>query len=647
MWGVRDLSAIEVKQRIVESAMRQMVDPGLSLFTLDELYSDPQKETFQVLHLKDGRVFERYSKAQLVGEKCVGRVWSYRDITARKQAEEQLERLSNEYKAVLNSLGEGVHWLGRDGRIKFENAIATKMLGYEASELLGEPAHTIVHHTRADGTPYPIADCPVYATLKDGVIRHVKDEVFWRKDGTSFPVEYTSTPIHDENGRHAGAVVIFTDVTESRRAQAQIEENRQLLDSVLKNSVDGIVAYEAIRDKQGDLMDFRFLLINPAAERLLGRPAEEVVGLGLLDTFPDIVLDGLFEAFVRIITTGVTLDFEYSTVRSGDLRWYRVAGVKLGDGLVMSYSDITERKRSEAEMEKMHKQLLDTSRQAGMAEVATSVLHNVGNVLNSVNVSSSLVSNLVKKSKAANLSKVVAMLNDHAADLGAYLAADPKGKQLPAYLGQLAEHLVGEQSAVLKELNLLHENIEHIKEIVFMQQSYARISGVVETVKITDLVEDALRMNLGALQRHGVEVVREYEDIPPVDLEKHKVLQILVNLVRNAKYACDEGLRPDKQITMRVTQNNNRVQIAVIDNGVGIPEENLVRIFSHGFTTRKEGHGFGLHSAVLTAMELGGSLRVQSDGPGKGATFTLELPCKPHQNSAASETPTKTEGTNP
>ena len=204
---------------------------------------------------------------------------------------------------------------------------------------------------------------------------------------------------------------------------------------------------------------------------------------------------------------------------------------------------------------------------------------------------------------------------------------------MPGYLGQLAEHLVGEQNTALKELNLLHENIEHIKDIVVMQQSYAKISGMVETVKITDLVEDALRLNLGALQRHGVEVVREFEDVPSIDVEKHKILQILVNLVRNAKYACDESLRIDKQMTLRVTKSDGQVKIAIADNGIGIPAENLIRIFNHGFTTRKDGHGFGLHSAVLTAMELGGSLRVHSDGPGKGATFTLELPYKPHKDS--------------
>jgi signal transduction histidine kinase len=131
--------------------------------------------------------------------------------------------------------------------------------------------------------------------------------------------------------------------------------------------------------------------------------------------------------------------------------------------------------------------------------------------------------------------------------------------------------------------------------------------------------------------RHGVEVRREFEEVPLMDVEKHKILQILVNLVRNAKYACDESVRMDKLMTLRVTRNDDLIKIAVIDNGIGIPPENLTRIFNHGFTTRKDGHGFGLHSAVLAAMEMGGSLKVHSDGVDQGASFTLEIPFKPHE----------------
>jgi signal transduction histidine kinase len=159
-----------------------------------------------------------------------------------------------------------------------------------------------------------------------------------------------------------------------------------------------------------------------------------------------------------------------------------------------------------------------------------------------------------------------------------------------------------------------------------MQQSYAKISGVTETVQVSELVEDALRMNASGLDRHDIEAISEFEAVPPITVEKHKVLQILVNLIRNAKRACDESGRPDKRLTVRVINGDDRVRIAVIDNGIGIPPENLMRIFSHGFTTRKDGHGFGLHSGALAARELGGVLNVRSEGAGQGAMFVLELP---------------------
>jgi signal transduction histidine kinase len=217
-------------------------------------------------------------------------------------------------------------------------------------------------------------------------------------------------------------------------------------------------------------------------------------------------------------------------------------------------------------------------------------------------------------------------MQQHERDLGTFFAHDPRGRQLPAYLASLSDHLLAGQQAAVREMELLQGNIEHIKEIVSMQQSYAKVSGVKESVQISALVEDSLRMNLGALSRHGVDLKREYEDVPLMEVEKHKILQILVNLIRNAKYACDDTNEPDKRITVRIARHGKHVEVSVIDNGIGIPAENLTRIFNHGFTTRDSGHGFGLHSGALAAKEMGGFLTAHSDGTGCGATFTLGLP---------------------
>lgn len=288
--------------------------------------------------------------------------------------------------------------------------------------------------------------------------------------------------------------------------------------------------------------------------------------------------------------------------------------------------EIAERKQAQIDLQQAQSQLLDASRRAGMAEVATNVLHNVGNVLNSVNVSAGLVAECVQNSKAMELGLVVTLLKEHEGDLANFIANDARGKHLPLYLAQLSECVRAERDTTLHEVDSLRANIDHIKDIVTMQQNYAKVSGVKELVSPLDLVEDSLRMNAGALTRHKVSVIREFEQVPQLNLDKHKVMQILVNLVRNAKYACDESPQEEKWIKIRIANDNGYVKISVTDNGVGIPPENLTRIFIHGFTTRAEGHGFGLHSGALAARELGGSLNAHSAGLGMGATFTLKLP---------------------
>ena len=293
-------------------------------------------------------------------------------------------------------------------------------------------------------------------------------------------------------------------------------------------------------------------------------------------------------------------------------------------------AEVAERKRIATQMEATYNELLTASREAGMSEVASNVLHNVGNVLNSVNISASVVADHLARFRVGSLSRVASLLREHSKDLPQFLANDPRGKQLPAFLIELSEHLVNEQTSIISEMSFVKKKIEHIKDIVAMQQNYARVAGLTETVKITDLVEDAIQMNLDALARHDIKIVRDFDhSVPEITVEKHKVLQVLVNLVRNAKYACDESGNPEKLMTVRVSNAENRVQISVIDNGIGIPPENLTKIFIHGFTTKKEGHGFGLHSGALAAKDMGGVLRAQSAGVGKGAHFTLELPNRP------------------
>lgn len=325
--------------------------------------------------------------------------------------------------------------------------------------------------------------------------------------------------------------------------------------------------------------------------------------------------------------------FEKVTWPDGRQTWARTSKLPLRDergeniGTFGLSEDVTEAKQREEALEQARREVIDASRMAGMADMATGVLHNVGNVLNSLNVSSNVIAAGLRQSKLSSLSRVSALLDEHAGGLQAFLNEDPKGRMIPDFLRSLARHAAEENARLLAEIESLQKHIDHIKEIVSMQQAYATMAGVVETLDASSLMEDALRMNSAALVRHEVNVLRDYQPAPAVVAERGKVLQILVNLIRNAKYAVDEGRATDKAITLRVEPcETGMVRLIVQDNGVGIPPGNLTRIFTHGFTTRAHGHGFGLHSSSLAAKEMRGSLTAASDGLNTGATFVLELP---------------------
>jgi two-component system, NtrC family, sensor kinase len=294
-------------------------------------------------------------------------------------------------------------------------------------------------------------------------------------------------------------------------------------------------------------------------------------------------------------------------------------------------AEIARRELAQSEKEKTHQELLKVSRAAGMSEVATGVLHNVGNVLNSINISASIVAEHLNDFNIANIGRAADLMRDHAADIGSFMVNDPKGQQLPDYLAQLASHLSAEQSLLLKEINFVKMKIEHVKEIVAAQQNYGKIMGVEEPVKVEDLIQDVFRIHATELAQHEVKIRYEFQPgLPKLLMDKHKVMQILLNLLSNAKHAVVDSECNDKQVTVRASNGDGRLHITMTDNGVGISPANLRKVFTHGFTTRKNGgHGFGLHSGALAAKEMGGALRAQSDGPGKGATFTLEMPFKP------------------
>ena len=414
---------------------------------------------------------------------------------------------------------------------------------------------------------------------------------------------------------------------EIHTSDSALRLSRQKFETLV-NSIEGVV-WEA------DPGTLQFSFVSNQAERLFGHPAKQWCATANFwrDHLHPEDKERVMETLRKTIAANRSCAQEYRMLGpNGEVAWVRSysavvvaeAGARLLRGVLLN---VTKEKIVAEELAEAQAKLLETSRYAGMAEVATGVLHNVGNVLNSLNVSTTLAREQMRKSHSPTMCKLAALLAEHEGDLAGFLTSHPKGKMVPGFIQQLARQWTRESEETLKELDSLAKNVEHIKEIVAMQQSYARVSGVLERVPVVELLEDAIQINFAAFQRHEIRLVREFGPVPPVLVDRHKVLQVLINLLRNAKYALGESKAPEKRLTISLGMNgNSRVKISVQDNGVGIPPENLTRIFAHGFTTKKQGHGFGLHSGALAAKEMGGSLHAQSEGPGRGATFILELP---------------------
>jgi NO-binding membrane sensor protein with MHYT domain/nitrogen-specific signal transduction histidine kinase len=287
--------------------------------------------------------------------------------------------------------------------------------------------------------------------------------------------------------------------------------------------------------------------------------------------------------------------------------------------------DVTDAVFQEDRRRDLQSKLRDASRDAGMAEVATGVLHNVGNVLNSLGVSAALLQSQLRDSRAGNVQRVATMMSDQGENLAGFLRDDERGKQLPSYLLQLGHNLSAENQRLLSEAAAISAHVGHIRNIVAAQQTYARRGGVTEAITLSELLDSAVAIHFAEMS--DVTVRREYEPLEPMTLDRHKLIQILGNLLSNARHALKNRTGGPRQLTLRVRRHGTgSVAIEVVDSGVGIQTEVLPRLFEFGFTTKKDGHGFGLHTSAILAKELAGELLAFSDGAGCGARFVLQLP---------------------
>ncbi len=542
-----------------------------------------------------------------------------REIADRQRAEAAKAQLT----AIIDGTPDFVGSADTLGRVIYLNPAARRMVGLEKNADISSMKISDLHPGWAarivstEGIPAAIHSG---SWAGETAIRH--------RNGTEMQVSQVIIAHKSQTGGLEHISTVMRDISEQKAA----EEALRVAELKFRGLVEQLpaITYHAAL---GESCVWTY--VSPQVFTLLGFTQEEWLTserLWFEHIHPDDRNIPIEAETVARRTGHLAAEYRMFT-KDGELRWFRDQAVFVTatensqDALYGVMMDITEAKAADTRLAELNTKLLETSRMAGMAEVATGVLHNVGNVLNSVNVSAGVVLDKLRRSKASKVSKAAELIISRNGDLAEYLTQDPNGQKLPGYLVKLGAFLTTENTELLAEVDQLSHNIEHIKEVVAMQQSYAKVSGVFEDLHLERLVDDAIAMNAGACERHGITLERCFSPAPPVRVDRHRVLQILINLIRNSKYALDDAKGPDKRLTISIERSGaDSVSVRVTDNGIGISPENLTRIFGHGFTTRKDGHGFGLHSGANAAKEMGGSLGVHSDGLGHGAVFTLNLP---------------------
>jgi PAS domain S-box-containing protein len=604
----------------------------------------PFKLQYRFVH-KKGPVIWTIGEATAIvdgTDHIAGYVGTVSDTTELKTAELKLAEASGLLEAMLENSPDPIYFKDRESRFVRVSKSFLQRIGLSDSETLrgktDADVYAAVHAASALADEQEI--------LRTGKPIIGKLEMETHPDGRLTWVLTTKMCWRDGSGAIVGTFGISKDITARKEAEQKLAYERDQLRALLEAVPDAIYFKDrqsrfvlASRSKLQSTLDAVPDLRARRAAR--GLPvdvtdAELLVGLDDFDTFTEDDARIAYGDEQQILRTGEPLIGKLSrqVFLDGSAKWWLTSKMPWKDhagsiiGTFGISKDLTALKQAEADLERAHKDLVEASRVAGMAEVAINVLHSVGNVLNSLNISTSVIAERTRESQIANIAKLSTLFQEHQGDLGAFLTTDPRGQRVPAFLAAVTQQLTLDQSATLAELEGLRKNVDLLAETIAQQQKFVTAARVIEAFPLVDLLEEVLRLE-GVTSGGKFAIVQDYDARPTITIERHKVRQILASLVQNAKHACDESGKTIRTLNLRIAADQHHAWIKVTDNGVGISAEDLTRIFRHGASARQEGHGFGLHHAATTAFSIGGSLTAQSPGLGHGATFTLQLPLSP------------------
>lgn len=392
--------------------------------------------------------------------------------------------------------------------------------------------------------------------------------------------------------------------------------------------------------------EFRVLWVNDSFTRITGYSADESQGKEVTRLlFPKNTHAERVEQLRRNLMPNQGSDIEFwcqSKSRSeywSSLELQPVSGhSKTHAKYVLIQSDISDRKQAEAEQLRLNEELAKAIDKAGSADVAAGVLHNMANVLTSVHLSANQMREILDSPAFSHLQRTAEVISEHQDNLVDFLTNDSRGKNFTKLVEEMARSMKQHREAQLAELDLLAKCVTHMTDIVKIQQADATKMRSLEASDPGVLMDDAIKMNQVLLDRNSVRVFRDYQHLPPIDVVGHEVMQILINLIKNARQSVSQVVGRERMLFLSVKQKGGKILFDVTDNGLGIDQENRERMFQFGFTTKNNGHGIGLHRSAAAAEKMGGRLKVKSDGLEKGASFTLELPMQVHYKDSPADT---------
>ena len=537
------------------------------------------------------------------------------DIGDLKRAEIALLNSQQRYRKLYEDTPAMLYASNAQGEIVSVTQHWLTVMGYNRSEVIGRRAtdfFTPESHRFALEQVFPNFN-------RDGYCHSIPLQMVQKK-GEIIDILFSAIAERDSDGRINRSLAVLVDVTARNRADTALQRKNAEFEAIIRALPDAIIYASC---------EYNIMFVNPGFNRIFGLEAEEVLGTPLSTLHADPQQTAQALATPTTKTSAYETDYqrrcgEHFAGQTVTMPISDVSGKPLG--FLYIIRDVSKYKSDQQERQRLQTQLMQASRLAGQTEIATGILHNVGNALANVNLSISLLSEILTRSRLTGLDRANTLIAQHGNDLSNFLSQHPQGRKLPVYLQTLAKHLHSEHEQLMHEARELHTHIEHVKRIIAQQQNFARGSGnaSLEPTKLDELINEALQFSLSS--HPEIIIKRRFVALPLLLIDRHRIMQILLNLFNNAKQALQQQQSPG-QIDVDLAQSEPAwLTITVTDNGPGIKTEHLARIFSYGFTTKANGHGFGLHASANTATEMNGSLNCRSDGPGQGACFILRLP---------------------